>query len=250
MKLSEARLRKALAGRPFRYFPTIASTNDEALTWLSEGATDGALVITDHQQSGRGRLGRAWFTPPASALTFTLILRCDAFAARQSTMLAAVAMHELLREFVAAEIGIKWPNDVQIAGRKVCGILPEAGWHGEQFNGVVLGVGLNTQVDFSGSPLAETAISLHEVSHLPIDRLELLRRLLAKLDAWRPFLGCAELFHAWRARLNMLGSTVQIGELRGIASGVDEYGALLLDMPDGRRERVLAGDLSEWSERR
>ncbi len=246
LTLTKDKLRSALLGRPFRYYPALASTNDEALAWLQDGAEEGSLVISDHQTSGRGRQGRGWYTPPASALTLSIILRCSVDAAQQSTMLAAVAVYELLDELGISEIGIKWPNDVQIGPYKVCGILPEALWNGEEFSGVVLGIGLNVRADFVQTPLAKTAISLETASQFSYDRCDLLRRLLAITDCWRPHLGSATLFRAWRARLNSLGRPVKIGELSGIASAVDESGALWLDLPEGRQERILAGTLQEW----
>ena len=244
--LTKGKIRSALLGRPFRYYPALASTNDEALAWLRGGADEGSLVITDHQTSGRGRQGRGWYTPPASALTCSLILRCNIDAAQQSTMLAAVAIYELLDELGIGKIGVKWPNDVQIGRYKVCGILPEALWADEKFCGVVLGIGLNVRADFAGTPLAKTAISLEMSSQQQYDRCDLLQRLLTIIDRWRPHLGSDMLFRAWRARLNSLGRPVKIGELSGIASAVDESGALWLDLPEGGQERILAGTLQEW----
>lgn len=246
MTLTQEKLQLILESRPYRFFSALESTNDEGLKWLRQGAIDGSLVITDHQTSGRGRLDKGWYTPPASAITCSLILRCCLNAAQQSTMLAAVAVFDLLQELAIKDIGIKWPNDVQIGKYKICGILPEALWSGERFCGVVLGIGLNVRVDFAGTPLANTAISLESVSQLSYDRSCLLQRLLDKIDRWRPYLGTSTLFQAWRARLISLGRPVTIGAFSGIASAVDESGGLWLELDDGSQKRMLAGTLQEW----
>lgn len=245
MSLTEAKLSVVLKDRPFRFHHTLKSTNDEALTWLQHGAVDGSLVITRDQTAGRGRLNKSWYTPPDSALTFSIILRCDSIAAQQNTMLAALAVFDFLKDLTVQEVSIQWPNDVMVNGRKISGILSEALWSGQEMIGVVVGVGLNLSVDFSTTPLAIRAISLHEVLPVELDHAELLSSFLRHFDHWRIHLGTMQLFRNWRSRLQGLGQWVTVGQRSGIAKRVDEAGALWLEIENGEEIRLLTGTLEE-----
>src|SRR5512136_875543 len=146
--MNERSLHSALSKLPLgglRYFEQTTSTNDMALAWAAEGAPDLALVYAEQQTAGRGRGGRRWFTPPGSALAFSLILRPtpaeQQFPARFSA-LGALAVCEVL-ERRGLQPWVKWPNDVLLNRRKVCGILVESTWMGATLNYLVLGVGLN-----------------------------------------------------------------------------------------------------------
>ena len=243
MKLTNENLKLILRDRPFRFYPTIDSTNYAALNWMREGAVDGSIVITDHQTSGKGRQGRTWYTPPSSALTFSLILLCERNSSQQCTMLAAVAVYEMLKELGIHRIGIKWPNDILVENYKLCGILSEALWSGEEFIGVVVGIGINISIDFSETMLYRKAISLCHVVNTPIDPTVLLNSLLDKFDSWRVHLGTTKLFQEWRKRLIGLGRPVKLEQVSGIAKSVDESGALCLELADGQEIQILAGTL-------
>src|SRR5512133_1010723 len=164
-----------------KYFESIGSTNDEALAWAAADAPDLSIIIADEQTAGRGRLDRKWFTPKETALAFSLILRPTReekpFLSRV-VGLAALAVAEVLQQMgLAAEI--KWPNDVLIAGSKVCGILIESVWSGEEVDCVVIGIGVNV---LKGSvPPAESlllpATSLEEELGYPPERFEVLHEI-------------------------------------------------------------------------
>jgi BirA family biotin operon repressor/biotin-[acetyl-CoA-carboxylase] ligase len=131
---------------------------------------------------------------------------------------------------------------------KVCGILPEARWQGGNLVGVVLGIGVNVRIDFENTPFAESATSLETLLGSPIDRVELLVLLLARLDYWRTRLGDDALFQSWRTRLNMLRERVAVvngaNVVDGIAEDVDIEGALLVRDLEGVLHRVMAGDIA------
>ena len=246
--LSEDAIRTALAPRPTRYYAQAGSTNDLALDWLRNGAPTGSVVVADEQTSGRGRLGRAWYAPPGTALMLSVILRPPVTAVGRMTMLGAVAVCDLLSERVEPTVvGMKWPNDVRLNGRKVCGILPEAAWEGNRLLGVALGIGLNVRIDFRDTPFETTATSLESESGKPVDRLDLLVRLLRHVDAWAGKVESPVLYEAWRQRLTMLGQRVSVsnadGRIDGRAEAVDSQGALMLRMETGELRRVMAGDL-------
>jgi BirA family transcriptional regulator, biotin operon repressor / biotin---[acetyl-CoA-carboxylase] ligase len=242
MTLSHEQLQLALPKRPFRYFASVDSTNDLAMSWLKEGAGSGSVVIADEQLKGRGRMGRVWHTPPSVALALSVILKPLLAHASKVSLLGGLCVAQLCEELGAEKVGIKWPNDVQIDGRKVCGVLPEAVWHNDQLLGVVLGMGVNVRVNFEGE-LANTAISLETVLQRRLDRTHVIACLLGYVDEWAQQLDSDEFLQAWKARLVMLGKRVTIGNLTGIAMDVDEHGALLLQTDDGQLERVIAGDI-------
>lgn len=238
----------ALAPRPAQFHAQIESSNDVALAWLKRGAPAGAVVIADEQTHGRGRMGRSWYAPPGTAIMLSYVLRPPANALARISMLGALAVSDLAEQLGVRDVGIKWPNDVQIGGRKLCGVLPESAWDGDQLAGAVLGIGLNVRIDFSETPFAETAISLERAANQAFDRLTLLRDLLARLDHWSARLESPLLLRRWRERLNMLGCEVSVsapdGIFTGTAEAVDDGGALLLRLPDGSLKRVIAGDIA------
>lgn len=248
MELTDARLAEHLGTRPFRFFRSLPSTQDEALTWLRLGGMSGAVVIADEQTAGRGRQGRTWHTPPGVALALSVLLRPSMQALPQVTMLGALAVVRLLDALGAPDVQIKWPNDILLSSRKVSGILPEALWEGETLHGVALGMGMNVRVDFHGTDLDATAISLETALQRPLDRGILIKDLLGHVDELAQELGSAALFAEWKRHMNMLGQPVQIrvegNLLSGAAEDVEPDGTLLLREPSGNLMRVIAGDVS------
>lgn len=246
MDLTAQALQTRLAPRPIKFFAQADSTQDVALAWLQEGVESGAVVIADEQLAGRGRDGRVWHTPPGVALALSVILRPKDEAFSQITMLGAVAVAELLEGLGASDVAIKWPNDVLLKGRKVCGILPETIWQGNKPLGVTLGIGLNVRNDFTNTLLQDIAISIESALGRRFDRIDLIADLLARIDHWIPMLGTAELYEVWKTRLATLGQDITVtsaaGEISGIAEMVDEHGVLFVRDGDGVLLRVVVGD--------
>lgn len=246
MEFIHARLEKIAATRPLRYFEQVDSTNSLALEWIREGTADGSLVLTDEQVAGRGRLGRRWFAPAGTALLFTYIYTPPLEFASRSAMLGALAVAEVCDALGVPNIGIKYPNDVQSSGLKLCGVLAEAVSHGNKTS-VALGIGLNIRVDFANTSFEHTAISLEQLLKHSLDRVEILSALLERLDYWRDRIASNSLFETWKSRLNMLGRQVEINTggsiMSGTARDILPSGALLLERADGTNQQVLAGDL-------
>jgi BirA family biotin operon repressor/biotin-[acetyl-CoA-carboxylase] ligase len=247
---SDQRLRDALWPRPFRFYERAGSTNDIATAWAQENAPSGAVVVADEQLSGRGRFERTWVAPPATGLLFSVILRprlAPDYLSRV-TMIGAVSLLEALGGLTDG-LALKWPNDVLLRDRKVAGILAEANWQGDQLSFVVLGIGLNVSMQFAGTPLETTAISLAEATPRPIDRAALLAEILRRIDYWTPRAGEIELWEKWRAHLVTLDQSIQVtlgdGQtIIGKAADVDEHGALQLIDKDGGTHRLLAGEVT------
>ena len=138
-----------------RWFHQVSSTNDEAANWIKTGCDDLSLVIADEQTAGRGRGGRRWFTPPGSALAFSVVLRVDDQINRildlQSTArlngLGALAVCLALQNKYSLLAKIKWPNDVLVNGKKLAGILTETDWVGNELTAVVIGIGINVATE-------------------------------------------------------------------------------------------------------
>jgi BirA family biotin operon repressor/biotin-[acetyl-CoA-carboxylase] ligase len=162
-------------------------------------------------------------------------------------MLGGVVITELCDHVGVRGAGIKWPNDVQVNGLKVSGVLPEAVWGGNRLLGVALGMGINVRIDFRGTELEDSAISLETALGKSLDRLDLLLYLLERIDHWAARMETGPLFDVWKQRLNMIGKRVTVtddsGVVQGIAETVEVQGTLLIRAEDGSLHRVLAGDV-------
>jgi BirA family transcriptional regulator, biotin operon repressor / biotin---[acetyl-CoA-carboxylase] ligase len=248
-------LQQALAGLSLgdlRTFDEIGSTNDEAIHWAEDGATDFSLVVADSQTHGRGRLDRRWITRPGSALAFSLVIRPQPGEAEMASLfspLAGLAVSSALLVY-GLKAEIKWPNDVLLNGKKVCGILVESAWLGSRLQSLVVGIGVNIAPD-SVPPAEELlfpATSVEEVLGRPLERWGLLRAMLDQVIAWRRLLGTAEFFEAWQNRLAFHGQMVSVhspGEngVEGRLIGIDTTGALCLQSATGEIFTVQAGDV-------
>ena len=243
MTLSEDILQRKL-GQPFRYFQRVASTSDVAKAWLLEGAPAGAVVIADEQLSGRGRRGRVWRTPPNAALALSVILHPLAARIARVNMIGALSVYDLVAQVSCEETGIKWPNDIQVQGKKISGILVENVWMQAELRGAVLGIGVNVRVDFNQTDLRETAISLEDLVDRPLQRAELIRLLLERIEYWYERIDDVIVYDTWKSRLNMLGRPIMLGGRAGRALDVTEDGALLVEDHLGDLREIRAGDAS------
>lgn len=255
--MDEALLRRALMNTPVRQirtFDSIGSTNDEALSWVDEGAPDYALVIADKQTKGRGRFARKWITQPGTSLAFSLILALDekekASPSPLYAPLCGLAVWQALHGSLGLEPLIKWPNDILLDRKKCCGILVEAAWSGTQCKGVVLGIGINISegsIPPVESPLfPATWLEAHTLN--PVDRFDLLAEVINNIQYWRERLGTPEFFQTWRHNLAFRNEPVRIVEnenssIIGIEEGIDANGNLLLRGDDGEQRVIEVGDV-------
>lgn len=220
------------------------STNIRAKDWARQGAPHGALVIAGAQTAGRGRLGRAFVSPPGAGLYMTVIVWPKDFAAFESlTIAAAVAGCEAIEALTHATPGIKWVNDLMLNGKKICGILSEAVVSPGGARGAVVGIGVNLQESLLPEPLREIAGALDE----PVDRDELAARIWENLMRHTDAGGDA-LIEAYRSRSILIGQDVRYcerGEWREArVEGVGGAGELLVRTADGEARALRAGEVT------
>jgi BirA family biotin operon repressor/biotin-[acetyl-CoA-carboxylase] ligase len=253
--MDENKLRAALRDLTLgglRFFKATGSTNDEALAWAASGAPDLSLVAADEQTSGRGRMGRTWFTPPGSALAFSLILRPG--PAEQENIGRFAALGALALVNVLSTLGIaaqiKWPNDVLINCRKVAGILIETVWSGTEVDSLVLGMGVNVlPASLPPSPgLNFPVICIQSETTVALVREILLRDILMELIRLRAGLASAEFLESWQAALAFRGEPVQVWQgsdspLRGELLGLRPDGSLLIKTSGGEICAVNFGEV-------
>jgi BirA family biotin operon repressor/biotin-[acetyl-CoA-carboxylase] ligase len=244
--------------RDLRWFDCIDSTNRAALELARAGAAHGTTLVAETQSAGRGRQGRSFFSPPHLNLYTSIVLRPETDTAEAPAWIMAAAAG--VAEAIAAEVGdpaaveIKWPNDVLLGGLKTCGILMELSAEATRVGHMVLGIGVNLNVDRADFPaeFRRHATSLSSHSGHRIDRVAFARRLYALLEDVLDRCaggGLEAVRPRFEALFRMPGRRVSIlepggGVLEGEVAGIDRDGALLLRRPDGSCERVLAGDVS------
>ncbi len=256
----------ALAGLPLgslRFFDRIGSTNVEAARWAAAGAPDLALVLADEQTAGKGRQGRAWFTPPGGALAFSLALRPQTGAdpalqradhVLRFTALGTLAVCAALENEYGLRPQIKWPNDVLLQGRKLCGVLAESQWQGDSLSAIILGIGINIAANSTppDDQVTFPATYLENFTGQQVDRLELLRSILESLLDWRQRLNSPAFIAAWDQRLAFKNEWVQIinGNVpdHSTASpsflvGLDDQCRLVLKDQAGDTFKLLTGEV-------
>lgn len=246
-------LETEFVGRNVVYLPEVGSTNDEARRLAQAGAPEGTLVITDYQTTGRGRLDRRWEAPPSSSLLMSLVFRppLAPHQVQRLMMVCGLAVADAVESVAGLPVGLKWPNDVVVAGAKAGGILTEIELEGERVSYAVVGLGLNVNLDPGQLPqdLLMPATSLSHELGREVARLTLLRAFLRAVESRYVALKAGRSPRAeWAERLITLGQPVAVSTpgsvLEGVAEGVDADGALLVRLAGGRLETVVAGDVT------
>jgi len=247
-------LEKSLAGKFFGhelyYYPVTGSTNDDAFRLGVAGAPEGTVVIADSQTKGKGRMQRSWHSPVGSNIYTSIILRpqIDPARALQISILAGVAVAEVLESYCPGKIKLKWPNDVLLDGKKVCGILSQAKAAVNKVDFIVLGIGINVNINQFPQEISDMATSLAIETGREISRQELIIGLYENLTKWYKQLlqdGFSRIKEKWLSYSLLIGQTVQIvfqeEVVSGKAIGIDEYGSLIL-LAGNKEVKVSAGD--------
>lgn len=241
-------------GHPILCFRELPSTNDIAKELAVRGAREGTVIVAETQTKGRGRLRRKWISPPGG-LWLSIILRpkIEPKHAPKLTLLVSVAVAKTIAKLFPLKTEIKWPNDVLINHKKVCGILTEAKTEGEALDFVIVGIGINANFGVNALPtyLRDSSTTFKEELQKEIDREILLRSLLEETEYYygmfkeRKF---DTILKEWRKLARFLGSYVEIvsgkEKIEGLAADIDRDGALLVKLKDQTTRKVSSGDIT------
>lgn len=254
-----SRLHTRWAGRKLHFFESTGSTNPDAKRFAEDGEPHGTTVVADRQTAGRGRRGRSWSSPPGTSVYFTIVVRPEFAPDKASgiTLVMALSVAQAIEEATGLPAQIKWPNDIVVHKKKVCGILTEMSMTPEmdEIQFVAAGVGVNTNHD---SPedfpeeIRKTATSLKIESGKRINRAELLARILARFednyDCFEKTQDLSGLREAYQAHLINMDAQVRVldpaGEYAGISRGISESGELIVERENGESMLVYAGEVS------
>ena len=241
-------LRTHAFGRSVEVHEATGSTMDDARRAASADAPHGHLVLADAQTNGRGTHGRSWVSPRGTDLYFSLVTRPKVSLAEIGPLTLAVGLGvaDGIALFVDPErVRLKWPNNVYVDGRKCAGILVESRSLGDKLDAVVVGVGINVNRLEFPDEIAAQATSIALALAEPVDRLEVLSRVLERLEAYFDRFvreGAAPIVRAVDMRLLYRGERVRLDDLEGVLVGVDEDGGIRLATESGETTR-LAGRL-------
>jgi BirA family biotin operon repressor/biotin-[acetyl-CoA-carboxylase] ligase len=248
-----AGLQARLLKGPIHHFDTLPSTNDLAKELAARGAPEGTLVVAEGQSRGRGRLGREWNSPPGVGLYVSVLLRppLPPTDLPPITLTAAVAVVRALRQAGGVSAGLKWPNDLVLAGKKLGGILTEMETESDRIRHLVVGLGLNVNNRQFPAELADLATSLALTTGRTFSRLRLLQVWLEELESlYQRFLAreFAAILEEWRDYTVTLGHAVRVRqgevEICGQALEVSADGALLIQTRSGEIVRVTSGEIA------
>ena len=241
-------LKTDFIGKKIITYPSLSSTNDIAKREAKKGAREGTVVLAGEQTAGRGRIKRAWLSPRGS-IALSIILHPTPAQLPCLIMVASLAVARCI-EKVDLKTQIKWPNDVLIKGKKICGILVESDVRGSAVDYAVIGIGINVNLKPAEFPeIAATATSLFNELGREVPLQEIVRCLLGEVE--NLYLALPEgdsVFREWRDRLVTLGKEVEVSSgktsYKGVAESVASDGSLFLRQPDGNLIKIVAGDVS------
>lgn len=242
------------AGQSLKYYDVTDSTNTRAKALGENGAVHGTLVVAEQQDAGKGRRGKSWSSPPGTSIYMTLLLRpeIDPSKAPMLTLVMAYSAAQALREKEQITAKIKWPNDLVLHKKKICGILTEMSAEVDYINYVVIGVGINVNMQTFPEEIMQTATSLRIETGETFQRAELIAGVMEKFEQnYEQFMETEDLTliqDAYNAILVNQGRMVKVLEPDGgydaKALGINEKGELLVEKEDGSRENIYAGEVS------
>jgi len=242
-------LETRFVGQRVIYYSSLPSTNDVARQEAHQGAEEGTVIVADEQTAGKGRLKRTWLSPRGS-IALSIILYPSVAYLPSLIMLASLAVVHSIEAVIGLKAQIKWPNDVLINGRKVCGILIESDVQGNIVNYTIIGIGINVNLRLADFPeIQPIATSLSDELGRDVSRLSVISHLLIETE--RLYLALSAggaVYQGWRDSLVTLGKRVRAttGETvcEGVAESVARDGSLLLRGSDGSLTRIVAGDVT------
>lgn len=242
---------KIIGKRNVYHYEKTGSTNDKAYELAEKGEPEGAIIIAETQTRGKGRMGREWISPGGGGMYFSLILRPGVAPDRipAITLIASMSVVKAIKSVCGLDAQLRWPNDILLGQKKICGILTEIKAQPDMVDFLVLGVGLNVNTDLSRLP--RIATSLKAENGAPVNRLELLKCILTELEKdYSVFItdGFTPLRGRYKRVSSVLGRHIRIKErdllIEGKAVDVDEKGALIVKTVSGTLRRVFSGDVT------
>lgn len=241
------------AGNEIFYFDSIDSTNTKAKELAEEGYPSGVLVVANQQTAGKGRRGRTWISPHGTDIYMTLMLKPDIYPGNASmlTLVAALAMAKGIKRATGEDVQIKWPNDIVLNGKKICGILTEMSGQFDCINHIVIGIGVNVHNETFEGEIADTASSLLLECGRHFHRAEIIEAFLEEFEkAYAVFLETEDitgLQKEYNALLVNIGRQVHVLDPKepfdGKAMGVTNKGELIVDTWESRK-LVSSGEVS------
>jgi len=244
----------SLIGRHVVFYDVTDSTNTRAKALAEEGAAEGTLVAAGQQSAGKGRRGRGWSSPPGTGIWMSMVLRPDILPSQASmlTLVAALGVSEGICRVTGIMPKIKWPNDLVLSGKKICGILTEMTTELEAIQYVVVGMGINVNTGEFPEEIAKTASSLYLESGRKWKRAPLMGAMAGALEEYYgKFLATKDLSllkDEYEGRLANLNRQVTVlartGDYDGTCRGIDSQGELLVEREDKTICRVLSGEVS------
>lgn len=250
----ESRRTTEWLGKEIVYKEETTSTNADVRKLAEEGAENGLVVFADGQTAGKGRRGREWESPKGVNLYFSMLLKpqFDPSKASMVTLVAAYSVARVIREYTGLDAKIKWPNDIVIGKKKVCGILTEMSMERDYIHHIVVGVGINVNEEVFTEEIAGMATSLKVEKGTLVQRAPLLSGILCQFEKdYLDFLAAEDLkpfVDEYNSMLVNKGALVKVldpkGEFSGIAGGIDEEGMLIVFKENGQIEKVYAGEVS------
>ena len=234
------------------YFAELDSTNRKAKELAAGGAPEGTIVVAEQQSKGRGRIGRSWYSPFQTGIYTSLILRpkLPPNEAPKITLVTGVSVAEALLAATPLKPAIKWPNDILVRGRKICGILTETSTEMDAIDFVVVGVGINVNTREFPDELKEIATSVYLETANTFDRVLLMQELLKQFErSYTMFVrsGFESIGKRWRELAILLGKEVTVRMIdrtcKGRVMELGRDGALIIKNENGEVERIYSGDI-------
>lgn len=230
------------------------STNTEARRQAEKGALDGTLVVAERQTAGKGRRGRHWTSPAGTGIWMSLVLKpkLEPSCAPMLTLLAGLAVSVGIEDYCGLKTQIKWPNDLTLEGKKICGILTEMSADMEMIQYVVVGIGINVNIEEFPEEIAGTATSLYLETGKKFKRSGMIACIVKRIEEYyEKFLPMADLSciqEDYEERLVNLNREVLVlapkGEYKGICKGINKTGELLVEREGGSISQVMSGEVS------
>lgn len=249
------KLKTKIFGKEVISYKKVDSTNDIAYQLAEKGVKEGTVILAEEQSRGKGRHGRRWVSPSRGGIYMSCVFRPQIAPNEipRITLLAAVAVAKAVEDITSLDVSIKWPNDIMLDGKKVCGILTEMKAEQDRVDFVILGIGINVNTPVKQLPRGASSLeegSRRRGGEIDIFRVELVKKILETLEEYYTLLNKKKFAHiidAWKGFSAMLGSRIRVilpnRAFEGLAHDINSDGALIVRLDSGILEKISSGDV-------